>query len=620
MQRKICPTCNIGYPARMEHCPEDGTVLVAKSGEPAPWTAGKLVGGKYVVFAQTRSNEVTSSYRVRRLDIDEVRSLRVLQPAFSADRAAAQEFRRAARLLRRLHHPNLVAVESLGDAEDGTPFLVTEIVTGPSLEELIGAEAPLSVRRACGIARQIAAGLDAAHRRGILHLGLRPSVIFISGSPEEEQVKLEDFGAAYARLSQTSNGHRHSGKTLRDLIPLNVLYASPEQAAGRHSEGLDARSDIYSLGVITFEMLTGRLPFPAVVSGDDSGAQVELASLVAHFEEDVPLQTTEELDVPQPLATLLAQLLQNRRELRPPTARQVFDRLGLIQDWIAARALIGVRSESAAPVQESIIPQPAEALSLVPQIEETTPAAPVSPPLPRPVEIDVLTPAGSGSTSELIPIVELEPAVPSVAETALVPAIAVTDRHDSATNSALFKTVPAPASRRVGWGRWVLAVLVLMLVAFGAFLAITHRLAPGPGPLSPVKPDEAQNAEGTSSSSTDRKSASDRTPPSSATTAQPQSGAPSAQEPATAVTPPAPSETTGAAAAAPKRPALHETAAQIDQAINAGDVFFEQGKYDLAIEAYSRPLKSDPGNKRLRARIDRARRAKTAEEQYLGQP
>ena len=353
MQRKICPTCNISYPARLESCPEDGTRLETPGNQGLPWPAGKLVAHRYVIFAETDSNEVTSTYRVRSLEVDEIRSLRLLQPAFSSDKAAAREFRGTARLLRDLQHPNLVAVEATGDAADETPFMVTEVVPGRSLEELLRAEGPLPAERVCSIARQVAAGLGAAHRRGLLHLGLNPSVIFISGPSDDENVKVDDFGAAYVRLSRTRNGDPHSGLALRDLLPANAWYCSPEQVLGRHAEGLDARADLYSLGVMIFQMLTARLPFCSPVPAGASEEQARLASLVDRLEEADPLSRTEGVSIPEPLAALITHLLQNRPQLRPATAQQVVEKIGLVEDWIANRALMGLSSRAPAPAGDS---------------------------------------------------------------------------------------------------------------------------------------------------------------------------------------------------------------------------------------------------------------------------
>src|SRR5438270_13535927 len=104
MHHKVCPTCNVSYPAHLERCPEDNSPLQSRNKPDLKWAAGKLVAGRYVVFADTGSNGVSSTYRVRSLDLDEVRSLKALQPDFSSDRAAADEFRRTVRLLRKVHH------------------------------------------------------------------------------------------------------------------------------------------------------------------------------------------------------------------------------------------------------------------------------------------------------------------------------------------------------------------------------------------------------------------------------------------------------------------------------------------------------------------------------------
>ena len=618
MQRRTCPICNVTYPARLERCPDDGALLETRNPKRAPWAAGKLIGGRYVIFAETGSNEVTICYRVRMLDLDEPRSLRALQPGFAEQKAAAQEFRRAARLLGNIHHPNLVAVEFAGDAEDGTPFVVTEILPGKSLTDVIRAEAPLPAVRVCSIARQIAAGLDAAHRRGLLHLGLNPSVVFVSGPTENEAVKLEDFGADYVRMGRTVNGGRRSGLALRDFMPENSIYCSPEQAMGRHFELLDARADLYSLGLLTFQMLTGRLPFGGRVRGGDDQARLE--SLVAHLEEPVVLSPAESAEIPEPLVTLMRQLLEKRPQLRPANARQVIEKLAMVEDWTAARALMGPRSEPVVVSAERIPEAVHESPALLAKSQADNRKEAASNPASIP---DQVTPSLDAvplhvvraSLSEAAVERVLDRAGAVVAETPVPPSQAAqspSGRSDS--GSVLFKQ--EPARRRTEWGRRAVAALALVIVAAGTLYLIIHGVAPGPGPLSPVKSDELRTAAGANSTAAPAKLPTQ--PPE--TSPQTQTSDRAASAAATVTGPPA---RTGAAAAtrsaSTQAPASANIAAEVERAITAGDFFFEQGKYDLAIQTYEHPLKLDPGNAALRAKIGRARKAKAAEDEYLGQ-
>jgi serine/threonine protein kinase len=613
MQRKICPTCNISYPARLESCPEDGTPLETPGNQGLPLPAGKLVAHRYVIFAETGSNEVTSTYRVRSLDVDEIRSLRLLQPAFSRDKAAAREFRGTARLLRNLQHPNLVAVEAAGDAEDQTPFMVTEVVAGRSLEELLRAEGPLPAERVCSIARQVAAGLGAAHRRGLLHLGLNPSVIFISGPSNDEMVKVDDFGAGYVRLSRTRNGNRHSSLALGDLLPANVLYCSPEQAFGRHSEGLDARADLYSLGVMIFQMLTARLPFSSPVPAGASEEQAGLASLVDRLEEADPLSRTEGVSIPEPLKALITHLLQNRPQLRPATAEQVVEKIGLVEDWIANRALMGLGSRAPAPAGDSPDGTGHDRVAPVAALEPGSQEQ--APPGFLKSQAGIETEARSATAISAFDL-ESDPDATidllKIGHTATPSTSAPSDRRRP--GAILFiEPVPRPRER----GRWALAALALVIVVVGAFLLITHGLAPGPGPLSPARPDELQGTDGAASSAT----ASNPSKPQQ-TEVQPQSNksisGPVSPAQAAAAQPARSGTAPGTPLATSPTPRSDAVTAEVKQAITAGDIFFEQGKYDLAIQTYARPLKLDPTDKSLRARIARARKAKAAEDEYLG--
>jgi hypothetical protein len=609
MQRRLCPTCKLSYPGHLDRCPEDDTLLARQENPSWPWPAGKLIAGRYVIFAETNSNPVTSTYRVRSLDVDEVRSLRALQPAFTSHEVAAREFRRTTRLLRTLHHPNLIRVESAGDAEDGTPFLVTEILPGRSLAEAIAAEAPFDPKRGCSIASQIAEGLSAGHRRGLLHLGLNPSSISISGEPGDEKVQLDEFGAGNVRLSRTANGNGLVALTLGDLAPANAIYCSPEQALATHPEALDARSDLYSLGVVVFEMLTGRLPFSPWISETDSGERARLAWLASRLDGVEPLPAADIANIPEPLCALVRQLLEDRPQLRPASAQHVIEKLRLAQDWMASREMMGIRSGAAVAAQEPP--------NLV-QHEEAAdgaegPEAPLSTPFPalsqsgleaepEPLVMIAARPVEPGPSIET-PLADLGRAAASAS-----PGLPErTPAGSSISNSTLFKAPPAPPARE--WGRWALAVLVLVVAVFGAFLVITHRTSPGPGPLSPVKSDEPQNAAGADSSAAASSSTTKSQP------AQAQATSKAESQPETAK-PATPSPATGVPSAPSVDP---EVAAQVQQAVTDGDIFFEQGKYDLAIQTYARPLTLDPTNKRLRTRIVRAQKAKAAEQRYLGE-
>jgi eukaryotic-like serine/threonine-protein kinase len=652
MPSKTCPSCRASYSADLEICPRDGSALE----DEAEWLPGTIIGGKYAILRRLSEDEVSSRYEARVLNSGESRTLQVLRAEFNADASAVREFRRVGRLLQKIAQPNVLRVEAADEAEDGRPFLVTEFTEAPSLAELLRDGKPIEAKRACAVARGIAAALEACHRLDLLHLSLEPGNILLTGPPEDEQVKVQGFGTGLVWAARSRDGHR-SGKTaLRELMPAALAYSSPEQGLGRSPEMLDARSDLYSLGVLLYRMLTGRLPFRSAADGEDG-----LAPLAARLEAaaaDVPAEGNGS-GLPEPLAELVMQLLERRPELRPATARAVIDRIGLAEGRIGAPATLPL--EFPAPEVE---PAAAQALEEFP--------IPAAPPLPGQDLEPISVPPAPPQTVIGLDAVVLDSTAPGIAappsgpaaapETAEAPAAAVEAACGAGTSgwanshSILFQAEPpARAARR---SRWVwAAVAVLVLAAAGWFFVRRGGLRwNGPGPLSPFSSDQIRRMlrGGTTQPETPATPASTpgagqqpsanpvqgaQNPPSESGPAAPPAGNPPASPASNAgqkeaagagsappALPPASSTTAGEAsrsgtpAQKPKAgSAREEIMAEVNRAVAAGDVFFELGQYDLAVRAYEGPLKLDPNNKLLHSRIDRALKAKAAEQQFLGQ-
>ena len=202
--------------------------------------------------------------------------VKVLHPHLASDNNMVAMFLDEARVATRLRHPNVVGVLDM-DKLGNELVIVMEYVEGRGLKDVIQLEAPMAAGRVCPLIRQIAGALDTAHRMGIVHRDVKPANIVLlppTAAGEGERAKLLDFGIAKAREAQQDDATRGTTLTGTGHVIGTPAYMSPEQAKGLRGDQIDGRSDIYSLGIVMYEMLLGALPFKA-----DSSVQWILAHL-----------------------------------------------------------------------------------------------------------------------------------------------------------------------------------------------------------------------------------------------------------------------------------------------------------------------------------------------------
>ncbi len=253
-----CPTCHAQYGPEVEVCPLDGAALGPRpsGGDPL---IGALLADRYRVLRTIGEGGMGRVYLAEHVRMGRLSAVKVMSPALAPTADAIGRFNREAANASRISQPNVAAIYDFGETEDGTLYLAMEYVEGETLTAVLRREGPFSPLRAAEITGQIADGLAAAHHLGIVHRDLKPDNILVTTSHDgREWVKIVDFGIAKA-----TQGDAEQNVTSLGMAVGTPEYMSPEQIAG---EALDGRTDLYSLGLVLFNMLTGALPHPALTS------------------------------------------------------------------------------------------------------------------------------------------------------------------------------------------------------------------------------------------------------------------------------------------------------------------------------------------------------------------
>ena len=265
---------------------------------------GHVIDGKYELTAKLGEGGMSVVYRARRVHIGDDVAVKILLGKFVKDDAALTRFRREARAAAMLRHPNVITIHDFGETDDehAPAYIVMEFVKGTPLRDLLKTENRFSVERAVRLMRGICAGVSAAHRQGVVHRDLKPENILVVAPDDDfefESVRVVDFGLAKL-LADAEAGPAGT-------VVGTPYYMSPEQGMG---EPLDTRSDVYSLGAMFYEMLSGIRPFDGeTVSG----------VINRHlYEAPPPLPTS--LGIPRRMSTAIMQALAKDPDERPQTA------------------------------------------------------------------------------------------------------------------------------------------------------------------------------------------------------------------------------------------------------------------------------------------------------------
>ncbi|HEX4228027.1 MAG TPA: serine/threonine-protein kinase [Bryobacteraceae bacterium] len=352
----------------MDYCPRDATPL------PPPLNATQFnisagLSQRYRILRRIGEGGMGTVFLAEQLGVgNRPVALKVLHHKLLEDPDFLQRFRDEASSTGRIRHQNVVTVYECAQADDGSPYIAMEYLDGESLRQALKRRGSLPLSEAVEILQQAARGLNAAHKLGIVHRDLKPDNIFLTHDDDGQMlVKIVDFGIAKMRESMSH--------TMTGLAVGTPAYMSVEQASGMRSEELDGRSDIYSLGIVAYEMITGRVPFRA---------DTPLGYLKKHLIEPPTSMTLSrpDLHISPQVDQAVMKALQKERTDRYPTAPEF------------ARALANTVTPKSAdlPETEYAIPNAGP----MPPGDLSMPLAPISqPPLPVKVQTVTLAPRKS---------------------------------------------------------------------------------------------------------------------------------------------------------------------------------------------------------------------------------
>jgi serine/threonine protein kinase/TPR repeat protein len=368
---KTCPICDTDFPDHHTTCPTDGVVLIESHG----LAVGDVVHGKYRILRKLGQGGMGVVYLANDSLLGVNMALKFLVGDLGRDPRFIQRFRLEARAAFQLRHPNIVEVTNLDQADDGSLFIAMEYVEGPSLRSVIEkSRVGLPIPRALDIVRGIASGLAAAHAQGTVHRDVKPENILLArASDGREQAKVLDFGIVAIAESVSRQSVTHG-------LMLTPDYAAPEQWNEMPAGDMDGRTDIYAMGCMFYEMLTGRTPFQA---------QSTAGWLHQHLEQapNPPSDLRPELANWPGLDELVLRMLAKDRHYRPHDAEflRLLDAVKYAPPESFQTAIPEAAGQRPRTIPEGNLPRPQSRPPSAPaQTLKKTPVQPKVPAPPRP--------------------------------------------------------------------------------------------------------------------------------------------------------------------------------------------------------------------------------------------
>jgi serine/threonine protein kinase len=454
---KKCPRCGKEYEDANTLCPADGAVLK----ETGDKLVGRTLAEKYRIEERISEGGMGTVYRATHVLMDKTVAIKILHASLAADDKIVARFSREARAASRISHPHALNVTDFGESE-GVVFLVMEYLRGVTLKEAVHTDSPMSLPRVVEIMRQVTGALEAAHAEGVVHRDLKSDNIMLIdvGNNTGDWAKVLDFGIA--KIQEPVG--QDPALTAPNLIIGTPQYMSPEQCS--QASEIDSRSDIYSLGIIIYEMLVGHVPFTG---------ESPTAIMMKHLQEPPPSVLVERQDLPAEVGEVVERALAKNPDDRYQTASE------LSMSLMAA----------------------AEA-----QTKDAAVASSTSPNTGHPPTHRIVVPTGSNEPARHTAEQEID-------EETLVRARAP---RTTAVESEEFVSIaappPPPAERFNPW-RIIVPAIAGLLVLFGVIYVISYRSSSAPTtnqgspltidansqPVQPAQPPTGQSEQNVTSNS-----------------------------------------------------------------------------------------------------------------------
>ncbi|MGZ8852413.1 MAG: protein kinase domain-containing protein [Thermoanaerobaculia bacterium] len=321
MTQITCYRCKQPIDEALDQCPSCGDRVTSFQ---RTYTT-RLIDGKYQILDRLGVGGMGEIFKVRHIHLNELRVIKIMRPNVAADDQGLQRFLQEARTSTMIKHRNLAMLYDFAQLDDGSYYMVWEFIDGVNIQKWIATNGPVPPRLTVEISIQALTGLDHLHSMGLIHRDVSPENIMLSQDHSGKlMVKVIDFGIAKS-LAEGEGGH---GLTQTGMFLGKLKYASPEQAGYlKEGEHLDPRSDLYSFGIVMYEMLAGRAPFQAT---NPHGY------ILKHVTEKPPTiaETNPQARVPAQLESLIMKSLEKSRDNRPRTAGDFANELEAIRAMI----------------------------------------------------------------------------------------------------------------------------------------------------------------------------------------------------------------------------------------------------------------------------------------------